>query len=190
MPGVNNLNLEMPKRPQFFNANFWQRALPYIVGGLSVAVLLIIPILASAFHQLHALQGWRSQELASTLLKMNKDMENIQKTAGPPGPKGQRGARGEKGNLGSSGVPGLQGSKGSKGSSPPGPVGPAGPKGDTGLQGVPGPRGETGRQGNPGPAGEYERPPPYYYPGNGIQMNLESVNLNWVIFQRSIIHKG
>merc|ERR1719507_170033 len=159
MPGVNNLNLEIPKRQQLLSADFWHRAVPYIVAALSVAFLLIITILGSAFHQLHVLEGWRSQELASTLLNINRTMETMQKTAGPPGHKGARGARGEKGSLGSSGlrgIKGLRGSKGSTGDSIPGPAGPVGPKGETGLSGVPGlpgPRGETGRQGNPGPAG-------------------------------------
>merc|ERR1712037_231132 len=85
MPGVNNLNLEIPKRQQFLNADFWHRAVPKIVAVLTIAFLLMIPILGSAFHQLHVLEGWRSTELASTLLNINKTMESMQKRAGPPG---------------------------------------------------------------------------------------------------------
>ena len=88
MPGVNNLNLEIPKRQQFLNADFWHRAVPKIVAVLTIAFLLMIPILGSAFHQLHVLEGWRSTELASTLLNINKTMESMQKRAGPPGTRG------------------------------------------------------------------------------------------------------
>merc|ERR1719431_2476012 len=129
-PSINQLSTDPPNK-KVSVPDWWTHILPYVVVVLSVAVLLFIPLLASAFHQLHGLEAWRSKDVNPTLENVNKTVRDIRKSAGPPGlpgvpgragMKGSTGAVGLKGNKGYQGMDGIKGQQGNVG-----PVGPSGP---------------------------------------------------------------
>ena len=90
----------------------WQKSMPYIVGILSVSMVITISMLSSAFHQIHTLEAWRKHDFASTLLRMNKTLGQLEAKAGPQGRQGVQGAQGAPGKDGAQGPPGPPGPKG------------------------------------------------------------------------------
>ena len=90
----------------------WQKAMPYIVGILSISMVITISMLSSAFHQIYTLEAWRNHEFASTLLRMNETLGQLEAKAGPQGPQGPQGPPGSPGKDGAQGPPGPPGPKG------------------------------------------------------------------------------
>ena len=69
-------------------------------------------MLSSAFHQIYTLEAWRNHEFASTLLRMNETLGQLEAKAGPQGPQGPQGPPGSPGKDGAQGPPGPPGPKG------------------------------------------------------------------------------
>jgi len=102
------------------------------------------------------------------LERLNSDQDNLQRkvnlvetSPGPPGdggPRGERGVPGLPGPMGLQGKPGAQGENGVPGKDgdpgSPGPHGVKGPRGLSGASGVPGKSGPPGPPGLPGIAGD------------------------------------
>ena len=93
----------------------WQKSMPYIVGILSVSMVITISMLSSAFHQIHTLETWRNHDFASTLLQINATLGQVEAKAGPQGPQGAQGAPGKDGAQGPPGPPGPKGENDSTG---------------------------------------------------------------------------
>ena len=127
-----------------------ERLSPYLVAGLALAVVTLLPALATT---------------AGRLRKVEHQLGALQREPGPPGPpgiiglKGEAGGLGQQGEEGSRGAPGPQGASGERGpSGPPGSAGPAGAAGGPGPQGERGERGERGEAGRRGDKGEEGAP--------------------------------
>ena len=110
MPSLNYLKMDDETRSRCVDG--WQKAMPYIVGILSVSMVITISMLSSAFHQIHTLEAWRKHDFASTLLRMNKTLGQLEAKAGPQGRQGVQGAQGAPGKDGAQGPPGPPGPKG------------------------------------------------------------------------------
>ena len=114
MPSLNYVKMDDETRSRCIDG--WQKAMPFIVGLLSISMVITLSMLSSAFHQIHTLETWRrSQDFTSSLLQMNETLEHMEARIGPQGPQGPQGP------------PGKDGAQG-----PPGPQGPKGENGDTG----------------------------------------------------------
>ena len=114
MPSLNYVKMDDETRSRCIDG--WQKAMPFIVGLLSISMVITLSMLSSAFHQIHTLETWRrNQDFTSSLLQMNETLEHMEARIGPQGPQGPQGP------------PGKDGAQG-----PPGPQGPKGENGDTG----------------------------------------------------------
>ena len=113
MPSLNYLKMDDETRSRCVDG--WQKAIPYIVGILSVSMVITISMLSSAFHQIHTLEAWRNHDFASTLLQINATLGQVEAKAGPQGPQGAQGAPGKDGAQGPPGPPGPKGENDSTG---------------------------------------------------------------------------
>ena len=114
MPSMNYLKMDDETRSRCVDG--WQKAMPYIVGILSVSMVITISMLSSAFHQIHTLEAWRNDhDFASTLSRMNETLEQLEAKAGPQGPEGPQGPQGPQGSPGKDGAQGPPGPPGLKG---------------------------------------------------------------------------
>jgi len=152
----------------------FERALPFLVGCLSVLVALLLPLVISTYIQINtkdaqqALRGNVMKALTESHKRINKAIQDAEMKESKPGPKGDKGQAGaagskgfkgnvgRKGEMGDNGQPGTIGPKGTVG--PPGPAGPQGdqgPKGERGTgdgdKGAPGPQGPKGEKGESAP---------------------------------------
>jgi len=139
---------------------FFEKALPFMVGFLAVVVAALLPLVISTHMQIStqeaqdALRG----NVRSSLKKLKIQYDGKLKTMSQKqGAKGEPGDKGEIGISGNSGIPGREGRKGEKGDS--GPKGIVGPKGPAGLTGPAGPDGPQGPKGERGPGGGDQGPP-------------------------------
>jgi len=134
MPSTNYLRMSDEARSRV--SHYWAQALPYLVAVLSIAVLIILPMLTSAFHQITTLQTMTNELQHQQTLNIDSLLAintTAAKLEAKPGPQGPRGAKGEAGPPGQPGVQGPQGPPGNQG--PVGPAGPPGPKGASGNKG-------------------------------------------------------
>ena len=137
--------------------NAIEQSLPFLIAGLAVVVLVLIPVVASTIHKVHSVDV-QGSNLAENLKRVKREAEDnarrlqehfetritrIERKAGPPGPKGDQGNDGTKGSKGDVG---RQGAKGS--------IGERGEKGDRGEKGQLGDQGEKGEKGLPGQKGD------------------------------------
>jgi|ERR1712130_337690 len=114
MPSMNYLKMDDERRSRCVDG--WQKAMPYIVGILSVSMVITISMLSYAFHQIHTLEAWRNDhDFASTLSRMNETLGQLEVKAGPQGPQGPQGPPGKDGAQGPPGPPGPKGDNGNKG---------------------------------------------------------------------------
>jgi len=167
----------------------FQRALPFLVGCLSVLVALLLPVVISTYMQISTkdAQDILRGNVMRAIQKTNKHMmEEIGKTnqkrdrAGPKGPNGEpgesgvTGINGEFGPNGPKGEPGLSGLQG-----PAGPNGTSGLKGPKGILGNKGEQGSgAGQKGEPGPVGikgEKGASAPSF-PAESIEIRIPSAN--------------
>jgi len=140
----------------------FQRALPFLVGCLSILVAVLLPVVISTYMQISTkdAQDILRGNVMKAIQKTNKHMmEEIGKTSQKrdrEGPKGPKGGPGEEGVAGTGGEFGPYGPKGE-----PGLVGPAGSTGLNGTSGHIGPSGSPGSKGQQGSgAGEKGDPGP------------------------------
>jgi len=142
----------------------FERALPFLVGCLSVLVALLLPLVISTYIQIsskdaqHALRGNVMQALTKSNKQINKAIQDAEMKESKPGPKGDKGVTGTPGSKGFKGNVGRKGEMGNNGQpGPSGPKGSVGPPGSAGPQGPKGPKGERGTgagdKGDPGPQG-------------------------------------
>ena len=113
MPSINYLKMDDETRSRCLDG--WQKAMPYIVGILSVSMVITISMLSSAFHQIHTLEAWRNRDFASILSQMNETLGHLEAKAGPQGPQGPQGSPGKDGVQGPPGPPGPKGENGNNG---------------------------------------------------------------------------
>lgn len=114
MPSMNYLKMDDETRSRCVDG--CQKAMPFIVGILSVSMVITISMLSSAFHQIHALEEWRnSHDFASTLSRMNETLGQLKVKTGPQGPQGPQGPPGKDGAQGPPGPPGPKGDNDNKG---------------------------------------------------------------------------
>ena len=113
MPSINYLRMDDEIKSRCVDG--WQKAMPYIVGILSVSMVITISMLSSAFHQIHTLEAWKNQDIAAALLKMNQTFGHLEAEVGPQGPQGPQGLPGKEGAQGPPGPPGPRGGNGSNG---------------------------------------------------------------------------
>lgn len=128
-----------------------ERALPYLVGGMAIALAILIPMTIYTVKQVSSnkaqivLDNVEDSQLSKEIRNLEKNLNNkitqLRLAKGEPGEKGTKGIKGYKGEIGSIG-----------------PVGPPGPKGSQGVKGEKGPKGsgdgEPGSKGDVGPKGE------------------------------------
>jgi len=142
----------------------FERALPFLVGCLSVLVALLLPLVISTYIQINskeaqdALRGNVMKTLSASNQHFKERLQKIETKKTIKGSNGEKGDTGEDGSKGSRGDAGRKGEKGDKGQ--PGPVGAKGeigPAGSQGNQGNKGNRGEPGTgdgdKGDPGEQG-------------------------------------
>lgn len=145
----------------------FQRALPILVGCLSVLVAILFPLVISTYMQISTkdaqdiLRGNVMKVINASNKHLNARLQKASQKKNLPGPSGNIGDLGEKGVKGIIGGFGTNGTKGDRG--PKGPIGPTGSPGSAGPPGPPGVQGIKGKQG-PG-AGEKGEPGPMGPPG-------------------------
>ena len=113
MPSMIYLKMDDETRSRCVDG--WQKAMPYIVGILSISMVITISMLSSAFHQIHTLEAWRNHDFASTLSRMNETLGHLEAKAGPQGVQGPQGPPGKDGSQGPPGPPGPKGENGNNG---------------------------------------------------------------------------
>jgi len=142
----------------------FERALPFLVGCLSVLVALLLPLVISTYIQIStkdaqdALRGNVMTVFTKSNIAMKARIQKAELKKSIQGPKGDKGGIGIDGAKGDKGPVGKKGEKGDPGPAGPtgtsGPVGPQGPSGPAGPQGPKGERGTgDGDKGDPGPPG-------------------------------------
>jgi len=166
----------------------FERALPFLVGCLSVLVALLLPLVISTYIQISskdaqdALRGNVMKALTASNQQIKDRLhkaeikKSIKGSAGEKGDKGEIGARGLTGQIGRKGEMGEKGQPGPDG--PKGDVGPAGSQGDQGTQGSKGDRGtgdgDKGDPGEQGPKGEKGESAPL--PSGPIKVEIPSAS--------------
>ena len=113
MPSMIYLKMDDETRSRCVDG--WQKAMPYIVGILSISMVITISMLSSAFHQIHTLEAWRNHDFASTLSRMNETLGHLEAKTGPQGLQGPQGPPGKDGSQGPPGPPGPKGENGNNG---------------------------------------------------------------------------
>merc|ERR1712079_68552 len=140
----------------------FERALPFLVGCLSVLVALLLPLVISTYIQISskdaqdALRGNVMKALTASNQQIKDRLHKAEIKKSIKGSAGEMGARGLTGQTGRKGEKGEKGQPGPDG--PKGDVGPAGSQGDQGTLGPKGDRGtgdgDKGDPGEQGPKGE------------------------------------
>jgi len=166
----------------------FERALPFLVGCLSVIMALLLPLVISTYIQISskdaqdALRGNIMKALKETQKQVKERIHKSEIKKSIKGADGEKGDNGETGSKGSKGNEGRKGEKGDKGQAgpkgPKGDVGPTGPTGDKGGQGPKGDRGtgdgDKGDPGEQGPKGEKGDSAPL--PSGPIKIEIASAN--------------
>lgn len=167
----------------------FQKAVPFLVGCLSVLVVILLPLVISIYMQISTkdaqdiLRGNVMRAISTSKKHMIDQIEKTSRKKDQPGPQGSKGGFGEKGVNGSEGAFGPKGIRGDGGSDGPpgskGAPGNPGPKGPTGNQGIKGKQGsgagEKGERGPVGPKGEKGDSAPTL-PALPIERNIAQAN--------------